>query len=95
MANVTITEFAGLLGSDAQVASGLITNQTVTIGAEADSSVFNSGTTIIRVYAGAACHITWGPSPTATTSMLPMASGQTEYFGVTGGTDKLSVIAAT
>jgi uncharacterized RmlC-like cupin family protein len=95
MANVTITEFAGISGNKAQVASGLITNQVVTIGAEADSSVFNSATTFIRVYAGAACHITWGPSPTATTSMLPMAATQTEYFGVTGGTDKLSVIAAT
>jgi hypothetical protein len=94
MANVVITEFAGLLSNGAQAASGLITNQTVTIGAEADSSVFNAGTTIIRVYAGAACHITWGPTPTATTSMLPMAADQTEYFGVTGGTDKLSVIQA-
>jgi hypothetical protein len=95
MAKVYIAEFSGLVGNGAQVASGLITQQTVAIGAEADSSAFNSGTTIIRVHADAICSITIGSAPTATTSMMRLAADQTEYFAVTGGVDKLSVITNT
>jgi hypothetical protein len=94
MAVCYIAEFSGIVGNGAQVASGLITQQTVAIGAEADSSAFNAATSFIRVHVDAACHITIGTAPAATTSMMRMAADQTEYFAVVGGSDKLSVVTA-
>jgi hypothetical protein len=95
MAKVYIAEFSGLAGHGAQVGSGLITQQVVAIGAETDSAAFNAATAFIRVHADAICSITIGASPTATTNMMRLAADQTEYFGVVGGVDKLSVITNT
>jgi hypothetical protein len=93
MAVAYITEFSGILGSNAQVADGLISHQTVAIGAEADSVAFASGTRIIRIHVDVAAHFTLGTAPTATTSMARIAADQTEYLGVRTG-EKLSIIAA-
>lgn len=69
-----------------------VAEQTVTFTTTAaESSAFNSRTSVVRVHSDAACSIAVGSDPTATASNLPMASGAPEYFGVSPG-DKLSVI---
>jgi hypothetical protein len=95
MAVCYITEFAALANvTGANIAMmPPIAQQTVAIGAEADSSAFNAATRYIRVHVDAICSIAIGVTPTATTSMLRMGAGDTEYFGVPlNGGYKLSVI---
>lgn len=58
--------------------------------------VFNSTTRLIRVHCDVACHIAIGTSPTATTSSMRLAAGQTEYFVIPPATAyRLAVIAGT
>ncbi len=71
-------------------------NQTVAIGGGSlQSSAFAWNTILIRVHCDVICNVNiGGVSPTATTSSMRMAAGQTEYFQVKAG-DKLAVIAGT
>lgn len=75
-----------------------IAEQTVAIGAEADSAAFNAKTRVVRVHTDAICSIAFGASPTATTSNARLAANSTEFFSVrpdlTPGL-KLSVITNT
>lgn len=94
MAVLHISEYSELDGVIDNVAlEPPVAQQTVTIGAEADSAALNTATRFVRLHAGAACHRLVGAAPTATTSHTPMAAGQTEYIAVTPG-HKISVIAA-
>lgn len=70
-----------------------LANQAIAISASSSqSAAFTSATTMIRVHCDADCWLSiGGTNPTATTSMLPLAAGETEYFLVTPG-DKLAVI---
>ena len=69
-----------------------LAEQTVAIGGGSlQTSAFNAVTTAVRVHADAICSIAFGADPTASTTTMRMAAGQTEYFGVTGGT-KVAVI---
>lgn len=98
MAVVYITEFAAIANvTGANIAMmPPIAQQTVAIGAEADSSAFNAATRYIRVHADAICSISVGVTPTATTSMLRMSADSTEYFAVPLNAGyKLSVISNT
>lgn len=73
-----------------------LAEQTVAIGAEADSNAFNASTRFIRVHVDAICSIAIGLTPTASTSTLRMAANTTEYFGVPRGAGyKISVITNT
>ena len=73
-----------------------IAEQTVAIGAEADSNAFNAATRYIRVHVDAICSIAIGTAPTASTSTLRMSAESTEYFAVPlNGGYKLSVITNT
>lgn len=63
----------------------------ITVGS-VQSAPFGPGTLYIRVRVDAGCSIVAGRDPTATTSNLPMATNDKEYFGVNEG-DKLAVIA--
>lgn len=98
MANVRITEFGSAMvgpwGATQVPLAPALTHQTVTIGTEAKSSAFNQSTHLIRVQAEDICCIEIGSAPTATTDMVRMVAGQTEYFGVNPG-DKLSAITST
>lgn len=94
---VQLTEFSrsanSSSGAQMQMAElPAVTSQTVAVGAESvQSAVFNAATTYVRVKALAACHITSGVNPTATTSMLHLSAGAVEYFGVRPG-HRLAVI---
>lgn len=71
-------------------------SQTVAIaGASAQSAAFQWNTILVRVHCDIICNVVvGGTNPTATTSSMRMAAGQTEYFMVKGS-DKLAVIAGT
>lgn len=71
-------------------------DQTVAITAgSVQSSAFAWNTILVRVHCDVICNVTiGGTNPTATTSSMRMAAGQTEYFQVKGS-DKLAVIAGT
>ena len=100
MANLHITEFDRLAvsangGPVVQIASmPPLAEQVVAIGASsAASSAFNASTRFVCLTPKADCHIQIGAAPTATTSLLPLTSGQAYYFGVTPG-HKVAVIQA-
>jgi hypothetical protein len=98
MAVCYISEFASIANvTGANIAMmPPIAQQTVAIGAEADSNAFNAATRYIRVHVDAICSIAIGVTPTATTSMLRMSAESTEYFAVPlNGGYKLSVITNT
>lgn len=87
MATLYITEFASTaIAQGQQIAAALIpvlVNQTVAIaGASAQSAALNAGTTLVRLNTDTACSILVGANPTATTSVMRMSAGATEYFVV-------------
>ena len=101
MPTLTITEFSSLAGNErgglspaAQLPA--ITSQAVTIGASsAQSATLNAATSLIRVATDTDCRILAAANPTALATSLPLAAGQSEYFGVpVGGSLKIAVIAA-
>jgi hypothetical protein len=98
MAKVYIAEFsdvAHLNGCPIAMMPPLA-EQTVAIGAEADSSAFNDSTRYIRVQNDAICSIAIGTAPTASTSTLRLPADSTEYFAVPRGAGyKISVITNT
>ena len=63
------------------------TTQTITTSGSsaAISTAFAAGTTVVRIVATKDCHITFGTSPTATTSLPFMPANQVEYFKVAAG----------
>jgi hypothetical protein len=99
-ATLYVTEFIGATTSSPvlyQAAKApAVANQTVAIGGSStQSSAFGSTTGLVRVHVDAiACVVVGGTNPTATTSLMRMTAGQTEYFTVVPG-DKLAVIACT
>lgn len=56
------------------------------------STAFSNSTRLVRLTAGANCHIEVGTAPVATTNSVRMSEGQTEYFSVKAGS-KVAVIA--
>lgn len=92
MAVAYITEYADIRGNAAF--EPLTAAQTVAIGAEAKSAVFNANTQFVRVHVDAIASIKFGVAPTADTTNKRMAAGQTEYFKVYPG-HKVSVISNT
>jgi len=104
MANLHVTEFASLqtaVGTGHAEESAQIpkmpplAEQVVAIGATsaACTNGFNAATKFVCLTPKADCHIQIGAAPTATTSLLPLTSGQAYYFGVTPG-HKVAVIQA-
>lgn len=102
MAVAYIAEYAELMPPSAPGGRGQIAmqpplaEQTVAIGAEADSAAFNAQTKFVRIHVDAICSIQFGTAPTATTSTMRLAANQTEYFAVPLGANyKVSVITNT
>ena len=98
MAVAYITEFAALANVSGCPVAMMppLAQQTVVIGAEADSIAFNASTRYIRVQVDAICSIAIGLTPTATTSMLRLPAESTEYFAVPLNSGyKISVITNT
>lgn len=100
MPTLTISEFSSQGGNERGGLSPVaqlpgITHQTVAIGASsAQSATLNAATTLIRIATDTACRVLSGTNPTALATSLPLAAGQSEYFGVpAGGTIKIAVIA--
>lgn len=73
------------------------TNQTAafTDSSVAISNAVGDTTRIVRLYATEACHIAFGPSPTATTSDPPLAANTPEYLEVQPGVDRVAAIRVT
>jgi hypothetical protein len=91
-----ITEYRKLAieGQGAFVPIGVEPSSTATLAigaASAQSGALNSATKFVRVHTDAICHVSFGTNPTATTSSMRFAAGQTEFFGVVGG-HKVAVI---
>ena len=71
-----------------------IRNQQVEIaGASAQSGAFSDVTRFVRIHAEAACRVSVGDNPTASSASMRMGAGGTEYLGVTPGL-KIAVIAS-
>ncbi len=98
MAVVYISEFSALAkvtGANIAMMPPLA-EQTVAIGAEADSAAFNAATRFIRVHNDAICSIAIGTAPTASTSTMRLPADSIEYFAVPKGESyKISVITNT
>jgi hypothetical protein len=98
MAVCYIAEFADIAHLDGCPVAMMppLAEQTVAIGAEADSSAFNASTRYIRVHNDAICSIAIGLTPTATTSTMRLPADSIEYFAVPRGAGyKISVITNT
>lgn len=98
MATVYITEFAAIANLTGAPIAMMppVAEQTVAIGAEADSTAFNARTRYIRVQNDAICSIAIGATPTASTTTLRLPADSVEYFAVpTNSGYKLSVISNT
>jgi hypothetical protein len=103
MATLYITEYATLAassrGSMQIPEEPPIAEQTVAIGAAAQSAVLNAKTQFVRVQPDAICSIQFGTNPiaTVTTAARRMVAGQTEYCGVpqtaTGSGLRIGVIS--
>ena len=101
MANLHIAEFTALAPDGAAFPAVMqlaqmppVAEQTVAIGgSSAASSALNAATRFVCLTPKADCHIQIGATPTATTSLMPLTSGQAYYFGVTPG-HKVAVIQA-
>lgn len=94
MAVLYVTEFAKpAQGVNATVAPmPPLAEQTVAIGGSStSSSAFSAQTNLIRVHTDAVCSIAIGGGPTATSSTMRLAAGQTEYFAVSPA-HKIAVI---
>lgn len=107
MATLYIAEFSGLAPvrgpqswpaqttSAEIVGTPPIVEQTVAIGGVSAQSSPVSGTTkLVRVHTDSICSIAFGDNPTASTSNMRLAAGQTEYFGVSSPM-KIAVISNT
>lgn len=100
MALLRITEFSGtmqeLTGRAAVPLMPPLAHQSLTIGTEVKSSAFNTATRMIRVQAEGICCVTVSNDglTAATTDMIRMTAGMTEYFGVSPS-GKLSAITST
>lgn len=97
MASLHITEFRSQAlgtGGPIPIPYGLLAHQELAIGSEVDSAAFNASTKLVRAWAEAACHITWGAAEqAATTAKMPLNAGESIWFAVDSG-DEISVIAA-
>jgi hypothetical protein len=98
MTKLFITEFANmqsaesLQGSPQAALLPTLGTQVINLGgASVQSTPMQARTRLVRVHAQAACHVIAGENPTATTSSMRLAEGQTEYFGITPG-QRLAVI---
>lgn len=94
-----VTEFQGSppVSVTYQVARApAVVEQTVAIGvSSAQSAAFNASTGLVRIHCDVVCNVkVGGADPTATTSTLRLAAGQTEYFRVEPGA-KVAVILGT
>lgn len=101
MSKLYVTEFespGGQAGFPFPVADehGNTTEQTPIdySGGHAESAAFAATTKLVRIHTDAICSVTFGKTPTATTSHRRMAAGQTEYYFVRPA-DKVSAVTNT
>jgi hypothetical protein len=94
MAKAYVTEFIGVNEGSPIAAEGQYVEQTVTFTTTTQSSAFGATTSLVRIHADAVCSIAFGKNPTATTSHMRLAAGQTEYFAVSAG-DKVAFVTNT
>jgi hypothetical protein len=72
-----------------------LAEQAVSFTTSTASSAFNTLTQFVRLYASADCHIQFGTSPTATTSLMKLKADAVEYFAVPPGASyKVAAVTA-
>lgn len=93
MTKLYVAEFeAGTIGSDGAPKQPALTDYVVDYTAgHAESAAFNGATGMIEIHTDAVCSILIGKAPTATTSHMRMASGETRRYSVQPG-DKISAV---
>jgi hypothetical protein len=72
------------------------TQKVVNTGASTQSAALQATTKVVRLHADSICSFLAGANPTATTGNTRLAANQTEYFGVTPGSNlKIAAILNT
>jgi hypothetical protein len=71
-----------------------VTQQQVTFTTTTASAAFSADTRFVRVHTDSACRVAFGDAPTATTTSMRMAAGQTEFFAVPPGS-KVAAVTTT
>lgn len=98
MSNLYVTEFAGPaqnFGTVQVAQTPVVAEQVISFtGTAGTSAAFNARTRMVRIHVDGIASLQFGASPTATTSMMRLTAGQTEYFGVTAG-QKVSAVTNT
>jgi hypothetical protein len=105
MAFVYFTEFSGLgitvaAGHGAQPAQAPLTpavaESRLAIGSTQElSAAFNANTRLVLVHTDANCHIAISSNPTASSTKGRMGAGESRFYAVRAGIDKLAVITTT
>lgn len=82
-----VTEFVLTADAGVQVArQPALVEQTVSVsGSSAQSAAFSGDTKLVRIHCDVIVSVTFGTSPTATTSKMRMPADATEYFQVLPG----------
>lgn len=96
--DVTEYQELALAGRGHMVMSGQepsLLNQQVSIGnVSTQSAAFSDTTRFVRIHAEAACRVSLGADPSATSASMRIGPGGTEYLGVRPGL-KIAVISST
>lgn len=92
---IRVFEMADTPGDRPLLRVPYLATQTGTVGAAsaAVANAFGALTKVVHVQSDEACHLVFGPSPTATTSGHKLAAGGEASFYVTSG-DKVAWIQA-
>ena len=97
MGKLYIKEYKELRGVDGGLAQigqePGITQAPLSFTTTAASSVFGSGTKMVRIVSDTKCHLVFGSNPVATVNDMLVAADAVEYFGVIEG-QKVAAIAA-
>lgn len=101
MSSLTVSEFVGLGGDSHGGAAPAVklpplAQQALSIGSTISgaSQAFGAPTRFVRFFAEVACRVAVGPAPDATSILMPLAVGGSEYFEVAPG-DKFAVIGGS
>jgi hypothetical protein len=71
-----------------------VTQQQVTFTTTTASAAFSADTRFVRLHTDSACRVAFGDAPTADTTSMRMAAGQTEFFAVPPGS-KVAAVTTT
>ena len=94
MAKMYVTEFSDVDEGSPHAGSKVVDQTPVTFTTSTQSAAFGGQTTLVRIHVDGIASILFGANPTATTSNMRLAAGQTEYFAVSPG-QKVAAVTNT